>query len=67
MSVGVMFIDNLAAGGGFRYERVLHESILWITYSENGENSLKTRVVGNSARKRNGTYFFLTANPPLAS
>jgi hypothetical protein len=49
-----MFIDNC---GRFLYERVLHESVLWITFSRNGENGSETIAAGNSARKRNGTYF----------
>jgi hypothetical protein len=41
---------------GFRYERVLLESDLWKTFSINGEIGLELKVVGNSARKRIGTY-----------
>ena len=53
-SVRVVFIDNC---GGFRYERVLHESVLWITFSTNGEISLETRGHRELERKKNGTYF----------
>lgn len=41
---------------GFCYERVLLESDLWKTFSINGEIGLESQVVGNSARKRIGTY-----------
>ncbi len=52
-----MFIDKLAVGGSFRYELVLHESVLWITFSTNGEISLETKGHRELARKKNGTYF----------
>jgi hypothetical protein len=41
----------------FQHERVLGESLLWITFLRIGENGLHSRVVGNSARKRKSTYF----------
>ncbi len=52
-----MFIDNLGVGDSFHYERVLHESVLWITFPRNGENSSETRVGRELTRKKNGTYF----------
>ena len=48
---------SLTISGGFLYERVLHENVLWITFSRNGEISLNSMVAGNSVRKKNGTYF----------
>jgi hypothetical protein len=51
-----MFIEN-RDGCSLHYERVLHESILWITFSTNGETGSESRGIGNSERKKKSTYF----------
>ncbi len=60
-----MFIEN-RDGCSFRYERVLRESILWITFSTNGETGSESSGIGNSERKKKSTYFLKNGNKALA-